>query len=136
MRSYAVGGKLTIHMDLHPEAHPAGQPPEDAAPMSVHPQYRPTKVAEVLELDMGDGLILYNHDSSLVHHLNPSAALVWQLCDGQASVEDLAREIAEEYELEGKEVEAQVASVIAEFDALDLVEDAGRPSPNGDRRAG
>jgi PqqD family protein of HPr-rel-A system len=123
-------------MDVHPDTHPADQPPEDAAPMSVHTEYRPSKVAEVLELDMGDGLILYNHDSSLVHHLNPSAALVWQLCDGQASVGDLAKEIADEYDLEGKEVEAQVASVIAEFDALDLVEDAGRPSPNGDRRAG
>jgi len=138
MRSYAAQGKLTTLMDAHPGTHPADQPPEEgsSAPMTVDQEYRPSKVADVLELDMGDGLILYNHDSSLVHHLNPSAALVWQLCDGQASVGDLAREIAEEYDLEGKEVEAQVASVIAEFDALDLVEDAGRPSPNGDRRAG
>lgn len=104
--------------------------------MSVDRGYQPSKVAEVLELDMGDGLILYNHDSSLVHHLNPSAALVWQLCDGMATVGDLAREITEEYGLERDEVEAQVASVIAEFDALDLVEDAGHPSPNGDPKAG
>ena len=131
MCSYAVGGKLTTLMDVHPEAHPADQPADEPAPMTVDATYRPSKVDEVLELDMGDGLILYNHDSSLVHHLNPSAALVWQLCDGLASVEDLARDIAEEYGLQGKEVEAQVASVIAEFDALDLVEDAGRPSPNG-----
>lgn len=134
MRSYVSGGKLTTLMDAHPEAHPADQPSEDSAPMSVDPGYRPSKVAEVLELDMGDGLILYNHDSSLVHHLNPSAALVWQLCDGQASVGDLAREIAEEYGLQGEEVEEQVASVIAEFDALDLVEDSGRAPTNGDRR--
>lgn len=138
MRSYAAGGKLTTLMDAHPGTPPADQQPEEggSAPMTVDKEYRPSKVAEVLELDMGDGLILYNHDSSLVHHLNPSAALVWQLCDGQATVGDLARDIAEEYELEGSEVEGQVASVIAEFDALDLVEDAGRPSPNGDRRAG
>jgi PqqD family protein of HPr-rel-A system len=134
MWSYASGGKLTTHMDPHPETHPADQPDEQAAPMTVDLKYRPSKVAEVLELDMGDGLILYNHDSSLVHHLNPSAALVWQLCDGQAAVGDLAKEIAEEYGLPGAEVESQVASVIAEFDALDLVEDAGRPSPNGDPR--
>jgi hypothetical protein len=31
-------------------------------------------------------------------------------------------------------VEGQVASVIGEFDALDLVEDLEQPSPNGDRR--
>ena len=123
MWSYASGGKLATHMDPHPETHPTDQPDEQAAPMTVDPKYRPSKVAEVLELDMGDGLILYNHDSSLVHHLNPSAALVWQLCDGQATVGDLAKEIAEEYGLPGAEVEAQVAEVIAEFDALDLVKD-------------
>jgi PqqD family protein of HPr-rel-A system len=91
--------------------------------MTVPAEYRPAKGADVLELDMGDGLILFNHDSSLVHHLNPSAALVWQLCNGEASAGELAAEIAGEYGLGGDEVFQQVASVIAEFDALDLVED-------------
>jgi PqqD family protein of HPr-rel-A system len=125
MTAYAPRGKLTNHMDSHPSTHPAGQPPEgsDPAPMSVPETFRPSKCAEVLELDMGDGLILYNHDSSLVHHLNPSAALVWQLCDGDASVAQMAKEIAEEYGLKPPEVLSQVSAVIAEFDALDLVED-------------
>lgn len=92
--------------------------------MTVPKSYRPAKCAEVLELDMGDGLILYNHDSSLVHHLNPSAALVWQLCDGEASVGQLAIEIADEYGLKSPNVLEQVSGVIAEFDALDLVEDS------------
>jgi PqqD family protein of HPr-rel-A system len=122
-------------MDVHPETHPTEPGDESTSgPMAVPTGYRPSKVAEVLELDMGDGLILYNHDSSLVHHLNPSAALIWQLCDGEATVSDLAREVADEYSLDGSQVEVQVASVIAEFDALDLVEDVEPPSPNGDRR--
>jgi hypothetical protein len=125
---------MDIRPELNPEPPHEGEGGEPSAPMTVHRQYRPAKAADVLELDMGDGLILYNHDSSLVHHLNPSAALVWHLCDGQATVGDLAREIAEEYGLPGSEVEVQVASVIAEFDALDLVEDAGRPSPDGGGR--
>jgi hypothetical protein len=89
----------------------------------VPPTYRPQKRADVLELDMGDGLILYNHDGDLVHHLNPSAGLVWQLCDGDATVSQLGREIAEEYDLDVETVEAQVAAVVAEFDALGLVQD-------------
>ena len=54
--------------------------------MSVPTAYRPRKAADVLELDMGDGIILYNHDSNLVHHLNPSAAILWALCDGDARI--------------------------------------------------
>ncbi|MGH2677419.1 MAG: PqqD family protein [Actinomycetota bacterium] len=100
--------------------------------MTVPESFRPSKCAEVLELDMGDGLILYNHDSSLVHHLNPSAALVWQLCDGEASVGQMATEVAEEYGLKRPEVVSQVSSVIAEFDALDLVEDRRNLLPKRD----
>lgn len=88
------------------------------------------KKEDVLELDMGDGFILYNHDSSLVHHLNPSASIMWQLCDGEASVEDQAREIAEEYGLDVERMRVEVASLIGELDTLGLVEDAR------DRRAG
>jgi PqqD family protein of HPr-rel-A system len=126
MTGYAGRGKLSTLMDVHPEAQPADQPSEDgkAATMTVPQGFRPAKCAEVLELDMGDGLILYNHDSSLVHHLNPSAALVWQLCDGEASVGQLAAEIADEYGLKSGDVLGQVSAVIAEFDALDLVEDS------------
>jgi len=92
-------------------------------PMTVPPDYMPGKASEVLELDMGDGIILYNHDSSLVHHLNPSAALLWKLCDGEATVKELATEIAEEYGLVPDSVLREISGVIAEFDALNLVDD-------------
>lgn len=99
-------------------------PPSPEAAVSVPATYRPRKAADVLELDMGDGVILYNHDSNLVHHLNPSAAILWALCDGDASVEQLALEVAEEYALDREQVEREIAELIAELDALGLVEDA------------
>jgi Coenzyme PQQ synthesis protein D (PqqD) len=114
-------------MDVHPETHadqPSEPPEQPSDTMTVPDGYRPAKVDDVLELDMGDGLILYNQDSSLVHHLNPSAALVWRLCDGEATTRQLAREIADEYGLQHPDVLRQVSSVVAEFDALDLVKDA------------
>ncbi len=95
---------------------------EDA--ITVPPGYRPRKRSDVLELDMGDGFILYNHDSSLVHHLNPTAAVVWQVLDGEATVERLAAEIADEYRLPVENVQMQIISLIAELDAMGLVEDA------------
>lgn len=91
----------------------------------VGPDYIPCKRSDVLELDMGDGFILYNHDSSLVHHLNPSASVIWQLIDGEATVEQLGREVAEEYRLEMSSTRDELAALISELDALGLVEDAG-----------
>lgn len=95
-----------------------------AEPLAVPTGYAPRKRAEVLDIDMGDGVILYDDDTSLVHHLNPSATLIWQLCDGTGTVGELARDIAAEYGLDEATIESQVAAVIAEFDALELVEDA------------
>ena len=100
---------------------------EDA--IAVPPEYRPRKRSDVLELDMGDGFILYNHDSSLVHHLTPTAALVWQVLDGVATVERLASEIADEYGLPVDNVAMQLSSLIAELDAMGLVEDASPEAP-------
>lgn len=101
------------------------QDPASEQDFAVPFHYRPRKDADVLELDMGDGLILYNHDGDLVHHLNPSAGIVWALCDGSVSVSELGADIADTYGLDPGVVSAEVASVIAEFQALGLVDDAG-----------
>lgn len=110
---------------------PIGHPHFTPEALSVPPDYAPRRRSDVLELDMGDGSILYNHDSSLVHHLNPSAAVVWQLCDGRATVAALSADIAGEYRLPLKQVQAEVAGLVAELDALGLVEDAAAPARDG-----
>lgn len=74
-------------------------------------------------MDMGDGVILYDDGSSLVHHLSPSASILWQLCRGEATVGELAANIATAYGVEGSEVEAQLTASVAEFEVLGLVED-------------
>lgn len=101
------------------------QGPASEQSVSVPDDYIPIKRAEILELDMGDGFIVYNHESNLVHHLNPSASIMWQLCDGEATVKDLAQEIAEEYQLDRDRVRYEVAGLIGELDTLGLVENAG-----------
>ncbi len=40
---------------------------------------------EVVEID-GEGLV-YDEPADLVHYLNPTAAILFQLCDGKATVE-------------------------------------------------
>lgn len=101
--------------------------PSSEGQIAVPLSYVPSKRVDVLELDMGDGFILYNHDSSLVHHLNPSASIIWQLCDGEASVEELGKEVAEEYGLDVAKTRQELATLLSELDALGLVEDASGP---------
>jgi hypothetical protein len=95
---------------------------------SVPLEYVPRRHADVLELDLEDGLILYDRNANLVHHLNPSARIVWFLCDGETDVGELGNEIAEEYHLDPGDVAAQVAGLVAELDAVGLVQDATPPT--------
>jgi PqqD family protein of HPr-rel-A system len=112
--------------DVDPEEQQTGTRPSEAdgaeEALTVPLQYTPRHKATVLELDMSDGVILYDDTASLVHHLNPSAAVIWQICDGSGTVGELARDLAEEYGLDIDLIREQVAQVVAEFDALGLVE--------------
>lgn len=94
-----------------------------ALSLAVAPEYTPRKRADVLELDMGDGIVLYDPGSKLVHHLNPSASLLWQLAEGDASLGQLADEISTELRLDRSEVHEQFVSLVAELDALGLLSD-------------
>ena len=104
----------------------SGHSARDGAPgaLTVSPAYAPRKRAGVLEIDLGDGVVLYDPESSLVHHLNPSASIIWTLAEGEARVAQLATEIAEEFRMDRQAVEEQVVALVAELDALGLVEDA------------
>jgi PqqD family protein of HPr-rel-A system len=88
-------------------------------------RYVPRKRSDLLELDMGDGIILYDDASHLVHHLNPSASIIWQLFDGEVDASTLATETSEELGVDLDQARADIAALITELEALGLVEDAG-----------
>jgi len=80
----------------------------------------------VVELD-GEAVI-YDEDSGDLHHLNPTATLVYGLCDGSATVAELAADIGEVFGLPAGEVERQVRSLLRELRSQGLLETA---SANG-----
>jgi hypothetical protein len=53
---------------------------------------------EIHESD--DGLIVYQASTDRVHHLNHTAAVVLELCDGKHTVEDIIRTVGEVFGLE------------------------------------
>jgi PqqD family protein of HPr-rel-A system len=99
--------------------------------LTVAGDYVPRRRDDVLEIDMGDGVVLYDPAGRLVHHLNPSASVAWQLFDGAVSVRQLAGEISDELRLEPTQVRDQIEALVAELDALGLVEDARRSTMEG-----
>jgi Coenzyme PQQ synthesis protein D (PqqD) len=53
-----------------------------------------------LEIDEAeDGLIVFDPSEDMVHHLNPSAAIIFDLCDGSRDLDAIAALLGEIYEL-------------------------------------
>jgi len=47
--------------------------------------------------ELGSELLVYDEERRLYHLLNPTARLVWQLCDGVHDADGIAREVARHY---------------------------------------
>jgi hypothetical protein len=71
-------------------------PPADRAMSDTYP--RQSEPLELNEAD--DGLVVYDPAQETVHHLNASAALIFDLCDGTRDAETIARLLAEAYSLD------------------------------------
>jgi hypothetical protein len=56
--------------------------------------------AEGLELnEVADGLVIYHGGPERVHYLNRTASLVFELCTGEHSPEDIARLLGDAFSL-------------------------------------
>jgi PqqD family protein of HPr-rel-A system len=84
----------------------------------VKPKYR--QDLTVVELD-GEAVI-YDDETGELHHLNPTATIVFNLCDGTATIKELAADIADAFEQPADEVEKQVRTLLREFRKVNLLE--------------
>ena len=83
----------------------------------------------VVELD-GEAVI-YDEETSDLHHLNPTATIVFGLCDGSATIADISTDISEAFGVPMVEVEGQVRTLIRQFRKAKLL----APNASSGRRS-
>ena len=66
-------------------------------------------------------------ETTELHHLNPTATIVFGLCDGSSTMADMASDISAVFEVPLQEVEPEVRAVIRRFRRVQLLEPTGRP---------
>jgi hypothetical protein len=79
----------------------------------------------VVELD-GEAVI-YDEETTELHRLNPTATIVFGLCDGSATMAEMAADLSAVFEVPLNEVEPEVRALIRRFRKVQLLE------PNGHR---
>jgi hypothetical protein len=83
----------------------------------------------VVELD-GEAVI-YDEGRGDLHHLNPTATVVFGLCDGTSTIPQMSSDISEAFDVPSGEVERQVRSLIRAFRKARLLDPGTRRDGRG-----
>lgn len=70
------------------------------SPHELGPRTRLKRIEGIAWRVIEGEAVLVNVRSDEVMHLNPAASLLWSSLDGQASLQDIARSITEEYDVD------------------------------------
>ncbi len=71
--------------------------------------------------DLPDGLALFDPDRNVVHHLNPTATLIWELCDGRSEA-DIIQQVSLILEIDEEASEEYVRSGLELFRSQNILE--------------
>ena len=72
--------------------------------------------------DIGAETILHNEDGDEIHVLNATAALIWELCDGEHTRAEMEKALREEYAIaDGMDVSADIERTLAVFRSKNLL---------------
>ena len=79
--------------------------------------------------------MLYDPEMGKVHILNPTARLIWELCDGEHTLADMAAAIEAQFTgLEGRDILGEIQNTLDTFAALRLLRPDSELTAAGDRQ--
>lgn len=90
------------------------------------PAMKPKVRADLAVVEIDGEAVIYDEPSRDIHYLNPTAAIVFGLCDGTGTVKEMAADIADAFRVPSDRVERQVRSLLREFKKSKLL-DGYRP---------
>jgi hypothetical protein len=100
------------------------------------PATKPKARADLAVYSFGDELIAYDPTTGNVHHMNPLAALVFQLCDGSATVKETAVELADAINVPLEQVEPEVRAIVRQQRKQGLFERKRKAPDEGPKQDG
>ena len=90
--------------------------------LTCKPKQKPDYRLEQLD----DELLLCHPGQTVIMYCNSSASLIWQLCDGERSVEEIVTLLSAVYEQPGEAMAAEVTSTLEQFYQHQAIEFADR----------
>jgi hypothetical protein len=81
---------------------------------------RPRKKPDVAE-KIGKGALIFDMTAGHLHELNEVGKIVWSLCDGKHTVDDMVKTIREQYDTSDVNIAEDLASFLKRLVELNLI---------------
>jgi hypothetical protein len=83
---------------------------------------RPKKREDLAIQEVGNEFMLYDETNEKIHVLNHTAYLIWKLCDGNHTINDIENEISKNYsKTEYSDILQDIGAIIEDFDKIKLI---------------
>jgi hypothetical protein len=80
------------------------------------------RAAELESVELDGEIVIYDERDHSIHHLNPTASLVWNLSDGTATIPELAAELSPVFGVAESVIERDLRAVIRQMGDAGLME--------------
>jgi hypothetical protein len=93
---------------------------------------KPRSRSDVITRDVRSQRVLYDNVSHSSHVLNETAEFIWNLCDGEHSITELAAEVRAFFDVPGDvDLESDIQSTLKILDKKGLLVPSGNGRDNG-----
>jgi PqqD family protein of HPr-rel-A system len=89
------------------------------------PLVKPKVRGDLTVVELDGEAVIYDEETTELHLLNPTATIVFGLCDGTQTMREMAADISEAFGVPSGEVEGQVRTLIRSFRKVGLLEPTG-----------
>ena len=79
------------------------------------PAERPAQRPDMTTVEIDGEAVVYDEATGRLHHLNPSATIVFGLCDGTLTVDEMAAMVSETFGVPLGDVAEQVRTAVRTF---------------------
>jgi len=82
----------------------------------------PMRKDEVIWRRIGDTIVVIKEDGLSSHTLNKTASFIWELCDGNLEIDEIATKLHEHFEVSPEDARSDVHNMIEELTLAGIVQ--------------
>ena len=79
------------------------------------------KISDSIWKEISDNILIFSHNSRKLYTLNSMGKIIWKLCDGTHTVNEIINQIASEYNEEMKIIKEDVIDFIIKLKTFNLI---------------